>query len=162
MIMEDFYQYNRAYYIKFKSLESESDTYFTNYLFPNFGRILEESGKDAIVIEEDENGQDTMIVFLEDIKLSEFVSFCKEEDIIDQHEDITYRLLTHDNLEEVILKMLRSDEFGKQFQQFFEKNVTMDSILDKISKNGEDSLTEYENNFLKDEVARNRTYNLHK
>jgi len=135
--MEDFYKYNRAYYIKFKQVES--DTYLNNYVFPIFGKLLEESGKDAIVVEEDENGQDCMIVFLEDSKLNDFISFCKEEDIIELHTDITDRLLTHDNLEEVIKNMLRSDEFANQFKRFNEKNVTRDSILDKIQINNEDS-----------------------
>jgi len=158
--MEDFYKYNRAYYIKFKQVES--DTYLNNYVFPIFGKLLEESGKDAIVVEEDENGQDCMIVFLEDSKLNDFISFCKEEDIIELHTDITDRLLTHDNLEEVIKKMLRSDEFENQFKRFFEKNVTLDSILDKILLNGEDSLSSFEIDYLQKEVVRNRTNNLQK
>lgn len=156
--MEEFYKFNRAYFIRFKQIES--DTYLHNYIFPNFGKLLEESGKDAIVVEEDENGQDCMIIFLEDAKLNDFISFCVDEDIIEAHQDITYRLLTHDHLEEVIQKMLRSDEFENQFQQFFEKNVTIDSILDKIQLNGEDALSQYEFKFLQKEVIRNRTNNL--
>ena len=158
--MEDFYKFNRAYYIQFRHVESES--YLNNYVFPNFGKLLEESGKDAIVVEEDENGQDCMIIFLEDAKLNDFISFCEDEDIIEVHYDITYRLLTHDNLKEVIHKMLRSDEFEQQFQRFYKKNVTIDSILDKIQLNGEDSLSPFEFDFLQKEVIRNRTNNLHK
>lgn len=158
--MEEFYQFNRAYYIQFRQVESES--YLQNYIFPNFGKLLDKDFDECIAIEEDENGNDCMIIFLEDAKINDLISFCEAEDIIDYHGDITYRLLTHDNLEEVIQKMLSSDEFEKQFQQFFEKNVTIDSILDKIQLNGENSLSPFEFDYLQKEVIRNRTNNLHK
>lgn len=156
--MEDFYKYNRAYYIKFKQVES--DTYLNNYIFPNFAKILEESGMDAICVEEDENGQDCMLLFLEDIKIEEFIRFCTEEDIFEYHEDISYRLLTHDNLEKVILKMIYSDEYGDMIRNYKSKNHSIDSLLDKISCHSEESLEPFEIEILQREVGKNRTNNL--
>lgn len=150
--MEDYYKYNRAYYIRFTKIDS--DTYFRNYISPNFAKILDEAIDTAIAIEENGNGNDCMIMFLEDIKIDEFICFCEEENLIEKHEDITRNLLIHNNLEDVILKMLHSNEFEEQFTQFFKKNVTLDSILDKIQINGEDSLSEFELNFLQDEESK--------
>lgn len=161
---EDIYTYNRAYYLRFRKLDSleAQSRYFKNYLVPNITKIVECDFDNYVAIEEDEHGKDHMILFLNDNKIREFIDFCNEENIIEQHRDITSELLTHDNLDEVVIKMIHSDEFKDRFDRFFERNTTMDSILDKISINGEDSLSEFEVEFLKDEVARNRTNNLHK
>lgn len=162
--MEDFYTYNRAYHLKFKKLnesDSKSSRYLNNYLLPNMSKILDVEVVNYIAVEEDDSGIDHMILFLDEVKIQEFIEFCEDENIIEQHGDITNQLLIHDSLDEVIQKMLRSEEFEEKFNRFFEKNVTMDSILDKISLNGEDSLSEYEFNFLQIEVAKNRSENLH-
>lgn len=144
--MEDFYKFNRAYYIRFKDIES--DTYLSNYVLPNFARILEKSGMDAIVVEEDANGFDNMVLFLEDCKISEFILFCDDEDIIQDHYDISNELLRGDQLIPVIKKMIDSDEFSSKFNRFIEKNLTIDMVLDKISRNGKEDLTEIDKKIL--------------
>jgi hypothetical protein len=156
--MEDYHKYNRAYFIRFITIES--DTYLKNYILPNFVTILDEAAFDCIAIEEDKNGQDCMILFLEDIKINEFIYFCDDENLIDSHQDITIKLLLDDNLDEVIKEMILSEEFEDKFNKFFEKNVTMDTVLDKILINGEGSLTEFEFNLLENEVMKLRKKNL--
>jgi hypothetical protein len=144
--MEDCYKFNRAYYIRFKVIES--DTYLSNYIFPNFARILEESGMDAIVVEEDVNGFDNVVLFLEDCKINEFILFCDDEHIIQDHYDISNELLSGDNLKPVIKKMMDSDEFSSKFNCFIEKNLTVDMVLDKISQFGKEGLTEIDKKIL--------------
>lgn len=158
--MEDFYKYNRAFFLRFRTVGSE--TYLKNYVFPSIVSLLDESGMDAICVEEDENGQDCMILFLEEIKINGFLNFCNDENIIEYHADISHRLLIHDNLEEVILKMIRSDEFYQIFKKYKSKNHTTDTLLEKISLNSEESLEPFEIEILQNLVAKNRTNNLHK
>lgn len=159
--MEDFYKYNRAYLIRFRKFDDGKTTYLNNYVLPNLAKLLDAEVHDCIAIEEDENQKDVLILFLEDAKIIEFINFCDEENIIEYHKDISYRLLIHDNLEEVILKMMCSDEFKNVFKKFKSKNHTINSLLDKIFQNSEESLEQFEIDILKNEVAKNKTYNLH-
>jgi hypothetical protein len=147
---EDIYKYNRAYYIRFRNIQNER--YLTNYLFPNFAKILDVDVIDAIAIEEDQNGLDNMVVFLEDIKIEEFVDFCNDEDIIEQHYDISIDLMRGDEIAPVVQKMMNSDEFKEKFDRFFTKNLNVDLVLDKIMLYGKDSLTELDKQVLKREI----------
>ena len=159
IIMEDFYTYNRAYLIRFRKFDDSKTTYLNNYVLPNLAMRLDADIADYIAIEEDENGKDVLILFLEDTKTKEFINFCNEEDIIEYHEDITKKLLLRDNLDDVIQKMIWSEEFENKFIQFFKKNTTVDTVLQKILINGEDSLTDFEFQVLKDSVHENRVQN---
>jgi hypothetical protein len=147
---EDIYKYNRAYYIRFRNIQNER--YLSNYLFPNFAKILDSDVLDAIAIEEDQNGCDNMVVFLEDIKIEEFVEFCNDEDVIEQHYDISIDMLRGDEIAPVVQKMKCSEEFKEKFDRFFTKNLNVDLVLDKIILYGKESLTELDKEVLKNEI----------
>jgi hypothetical protein len=144
--MDDIFSFNRAYLIRFKKLDDSS--YLDNYIFPNLAHLLSESGKN-IAVEEGENGHDVMVLFIDDNKLQPVIEFCSEEEIIFEHYDITESLLRSENLPEVVLEMVSSDEFEEVFNQFFIKNSSVDTVLDKISKKGKESLTAIDKQILK-------------
>lgn len=148
-MIEDFFKYNRAYYVRFKNLDSEKyDAYLKKYLFPNFNQILDEDFENSVAIEEDENGNDNMVIFLDDIKIKQFIDFCNNECIVEEHYDIGTALLQGDEQMIVIKNMIEGDEFGHLFYRFMKQNLTIEIVLDKISKYGAESLTELDKKVL--------------
>lgn len=158
--MEEFYKFNKAYYIKFKRVESETN--LEDFVFPEFVNILGQSGNQLIAIEEDSNNQDCAVLFLPEEKVKKFVDYCQSQDLIESYEDISYDLLIHQELDSVILDMMVSDEFQEMFVQYKTKCHTIDTLLEKVKLNSEESLEPFEIELLQKEVTINRTNNLHK
>jgi len=141
---------SRAFYIRFKNITSK--TYMNNYVFPNFSNILDMSRIERICVREDSKGQDSMVIYLNDLKIMEFINFCNEKNIIDVQKDITNELLLNINLDEVVKMMIVSDEYEHIFNSFFEENLTIDTVLDKINLHGLKHLKSYDKKILRSEA----------
>lgn len=144
--MDDILNYNIAYFIRFSSIESS--TYINNYVFPNLALILPKDAHKYIAIEEDESGNDCMVMFVSESIVDDLIMFCEEEKIVQQHFDITNKLLVGDSIPSVVSQMIISEEFKEVFDRFFLKNMTIDLVLEKISRSGEHSITEIDKKIL--------------
>ena len=107
---------------------------------------------ERICVREDSNGQDSMVIYLNDLKIMEFINFCNEKNIIDVQKDITNELLLNINLDEVVKMMIVSDEYEHIFNSFFEENLTIDKVLDKINLHGIKHLKSYDKKILRSEA----------
>ena len=145
--MKEIFIYNRAFFLRFKKIE-RSDSYVEKYLLPSMSLVLDQSMIDAIAVEEDEQGCDCMVLFLDDLKIMGFMEFCQEESLILEYFDISTELLKNEEIPSVVTKMIKSDEFSSLFDSFFKKNLTIDIILDKIGAQGAESLTIIEKEIL--------------
>lgn len=148
---DDALTYNHAYFIRFSRIkEAQNMRHLNNYIFPNFHEILKESGK-IVAIDEDENGQDTLVLFISQSKIESLIQFCEEEGLIDSHYDISIDILRND-VPEIVQKMMSSDEFSFHFDKFIQKNLTVDLVLDKIMIHGRECLTEFDKKILIDGI----------
>ncbi len=144
--MDDILKYTVAYLIRFKTMDS--DTYLKNYVFPYLVLTLDFDDDGHLAVEEDKNGEDVIVLFLEPDKIDQLIQFCEAEDIILEHRDVSDDILYDEVKVEVLRLMIQSEEFGAVFQTFLERNLTIDIILDKLSRLGEDSLTELDKKIL--------------
>jgi len=143
--------YNKAYLIRFKRIENLG--YLKTKIFPQFNSILNEDDFKHLAIAEDKNGRDVMVLFVEQTKAKAFINICSiKKLIIEYPRDITNDLIYNNIKEKVILKMMeKSSEFKPAFDTFFRKHLTVDIVLEKISKSGMDSLTEIEREILNEQ-----------
>lgn len=148
--MDDILNHNIAYFIRFNYLKSS--TYINNYVLPNLALILPKDAHEHIAIEEDDSGNDCLVMFVSVSIVDELILFCEEEKIVQQHFDITHQLLLGDSIPSVVSQMINSEEFKTVFDRFFSKNMTIDLVLEKISRSGEQSLTEIDKKILKNGI----------
>ena len=142
--------YINAYLIRFKRIENIG--FLKTKIFPQFNSILSEDDFKHLAIEEDEHGRDVMVLFVEQKKAQAFIQICNiKELIIARPRDITEALLYNNIKEKVVLKMMASEEFKPVFDTFFRKHLTVDIILEKISKSGIDSLSDIEKEILNEQ-----------
>lgn len=142
--------YINAFLIRFKRIENLG--FLKEKIFPKFHSILDEEDFKHLAIEEEKNGRDVMVLFVEESKAQAFINICNiKELLVSKPRDITNDLIYNNIQEEVVLKMMNSEEFKPVFNSFFRKHLTVDIILDKISEHGEESLTEIEREILNEQ-----------
>jgi len=147
--MENFYKYSSAYFVRFRKFEESETPFLQKYIYPNFRKILDKSVTDCICVDEDSDGKDCMVFFIEPIKINKFIEFCSYEELIEEKRDITIELLKIEKIDDVVDKMIKSDEYKDKFNIFFQKNLTVDIVLEKITLYGEKQLTELDERVLK-------------
>lgn len=142
--------YINAILIRFKRIESLG--FLQKNIFPKFNSILNEDDFKHLAIAENKRGQDVMILFIEQNKAKAFINICNiKELLVAKPRDITQDLIYNHIREKVILKMLNSEEYKPVFSRFYRKHLTVDIILDKISEQGEENLTEIEREILNEQ-----------
>lgn len=103
--------------IKFRRIDDLN--YLKSIVFPQFKKILDDDDDKYIAVEEDNNKEDVIVMFIEQYKVKKIIDICKTEDIIVEHRDLTQELIENTVTEEIILRMIKSDEYSHLFKRFF-------------------------------------------
>jgi hypothetical protein len=132
---------NSVFYLKFKVIEDKSfNDKMDGEIITLFKEIMESGDEKYVAFGGNEKGGETLFLFVDKLKVDRIIKFSNENGILESVEEVSDDVLMG-RIESSDFNDLSGDiTFESMLDSFISKNLTVDTVLDKINERGMDSL----------------------